>query len=62
MSEEKDKYICKLEEMLREEREIGDMLAVELSSCSNSITWMFNTNISEALERWKDARKNLDNP
>ena len=59
MSKEKDKYICKLEEMLREEREIGDMLAVELFSCSNSITWMFNQNISEALKRWKDARKKL---
>jgi hypothetical protein len=43
----------------KEKGEIGDMLAVELFSCSNSITWMFDQNISEALKRWKDARKKL---
>ena len=50
-------YIEELEKQLQEEREIADALAVELSSCSNSITWMFNEEISEALRRWREARE-----
>ena len=52
-----NEYVERLEKKLREERELADMLAVELSSCTNSITWMFNQNISEALGRWRKARK-----
>lgn len=52
-------YIEELEKQLQEEREIADDLAVELSSCHSSITWMFNENITEALGRWRKARKKL---
>jgi len=53
----RNEYIEGLEKQLQEEREIADALAVELSSCSNSITWMFNKEISEALRRWREARE-----
>jgi hypothetical protein len=50
-------YIEELEEALRQEREIADALAVELSSCHSSISWVFNEDISKALKRWREARK-----
>lgn len=50
-------YIEELEKQLKEEREIADALAVELSSCHASISWMFNEDISKALKRWREARK-----
>lgn len=52
-----DEYVLSLEEALRQEREIADALAVELSSCHSSISWMFNEDISKALKRWREARK-----
>ena len=52
-----DEYVLSLEEALRREREIADALAVELSSCHSSISWMFNEDISEALRKWREARK-----
>ena len=50
-------YIEELEKQLKEERQIADALAVELSSCHSSISWMFNEDISEALRKWREARK-----
>ena len=50
-------YIEQLEETLRQEREIADALAVELSSCHSSTSWMFNEDISKALKRWREVRK-----
>jgi hypothetical protein len=57
--ENKEQYIAQLEESLRQEREIADALAVELSSCHSSISWMFNEEISNALKRWREARKKI---
>jgi hypothetical protein len=53
----RNEYIEQLEETLRQEREIADALAVELSSCHSSISWMFNEDISKALKRWRESRK-----
>ena len=49
-------YIQELEEQLRQERELADKLAVELSACNN--TWIFNENqnVVEALNQWREAR------
>ena len=49
-------YIQELEEQLRQERELADKLAVELSACNN--TWIFNENqnVVEALNQWMEAR------
>ena len=50
-------YIQELEEQLRQERELADKLAVELSACNN--TWIFNENenVVEALKMWRKLRK-----
>jgi hypothetical protein len=50
-------YIQELEEQLRQERELADKLAVELSACNN--TWIFNENenVVAALKQWREARK-----
>lgn len=50
-------YIQELEEQLRQERELADKLAVELSACSNA--WLFDVNelAVEALKMWREARK-----
>jgi hypothetical protein len=50
-------YIQELEEQLRQERELADKLAVELSACNN--TWIFNENenVVAALNQWREARK-----
>ena len=50
-------YIQELEEQLRQERELADKLAVELSACNN--TWIFNENdnVVEALKMWRELRK-----
>jgi hypothetical protein len=50
-------YIQELEEQLRQERELADKLAVELSACNN--TWIFNENenVVTALNQWREARK-----
>ena len=49
-------YIQELEEQLRQERELADKLAVELSACNN--TWIFNENenVVEALNQWRELR------
>lgn len=49
-------YIQELEEQLRQEREVADKLAVELSACNN--TWIFNENdnVVEALKMWRKLR------
>lgn len=49
-------YVQELEEQLRQERELADKLAVELSACNN--TWIFNENdnVVEALKMWREAR------
>jgi hypothetical protein len=49
-------YVQELEEQLRQERELADKLAVELSACNN--TWIFNENqnVVEALNQWREAR------
>lgn len=54
---EETAYGEKLEKQLKEEREIADALAVELSSCYAPVSWMFNEDISKALKRWREARK-----
>ena len=50
-------YVQELEEQLRQEREVSDKLAVELSACNN--TWVFNENdnVVEALKMWRELRK-----
>jgi hypothetical protein len=52
-------YIQELEEQLRQERELADKLAVELSACNN--TWIFNENenVVTALKMWRELRGNL---
>jgi hypothetical protein len=49
-------YVQELEEQLRQERELADKLAVELSACNN--TWIFNENknVVEALKMWRELR------
>ena len=49
-------YVQELEEQLRQERELADKLAVELSACSNA--WLFDVNelAAEALKKWREAR------
>ena len=53
----RNEYIQELEEQLRQERELADKLAVELSACNN--TWIFNENenVVEVLNEWREARK-----
>jgi hypothetical protein len=42
---------------IRQERELADKLAVELSACNN--TWIFNENeyVVATLNQWREARK-----
>ena len=49
-------YVQELEEQLRQERELADKLAVELSACNN--TWIFNDDeVEKLLNQWREARK-----
>jgi hypothetical protein len=52
-------YVQELEEQIRQERELADKLAVELSACNN--TWIFNENenVVAALKMWRELRGNL---
>ena len=50
-------YVQELEEQLRQERELADKLAVELTLCYN--TWRYNEegDIVKVLNEWREARK-----
>jgi len=51
-------YVQELEEQLRQERELADKLAVELTVCYN--TWRNDEGsdiVKKVLNQWREARK-----
>ena len=55
-------YVQELEEQLRQERELADKLAVELSACNNTWSYDEEGDVVKVLNKWREARKPLPQP